>query len=198
MEQQTKEIISAAYTVYTLLKPDGRVVMSIDSFADAFQSNLASLEGFSQPSREAPSDERANISEEEAEGALQKGLQDAEETIKDKGKLASLLKKLKQKMKSIPLAGSVFANVPTMFRLVNSYLKDEYTDIPQTKLLLIVSALSYLVAPIDLIPDFIPVIGLLDDMAVIAACTKATRKELEKYLRWREENGLDTSDEIDA
>ena len=35
--------------------------------------------------------------------------------------------------------------------------------------MIIVGALSYLIFPIDLIPDFIPVVGLADDASVIAA-----------------------------
>ena len=93
-------------------------------------------------------------------------------------------------MKSLPMVGSVLANVPTMFKLLNSYLKGDYTDIPRKQLVIIVSAVSYLVSPIDLVPDFIPVVGLIDDMAIISICIKAVQSELEKYLAWREKNGL--------
>jgi len=35
--------------------------------------------------------------------------------------------------------------------------------------MIVVGALSYLIFPVDLIPDFIPVVGLVDDASVIAA-----------------------------
>ena len=41
--------------------------------------------------------------------------------------------------------------------------------VPKSSKLIIIGALSYLIIPIDLIPDFIPVIGLADDASVIAA-----------------------------
>lgn len=41
--------------------------------------------------------------------------------------------------------------------------------IPKSTKMVIVGALAYLVFPVDLIPDFIPVIGFADDSAVIAA-----------------------------
>lgn len=41
--------------------------------------------------------------------------------------------------------------------------------VPKSTKLIIVGALSYLIFPIDLIPDFIPVIGLADDATVVAA-----------------------------
>ena len=40
-------------------------------------------------------------------------------------------------------------------------------EVPKSSKMIIVGALSYLIFPIDLIPDFIPVIGLADDAAVI-------------------------------
>lgn len=41
--------------------------------------------------------------------------------------------------------------------------------VPKSSKMIIVGALSYLIFPIDLIPDFVPVVGLADDSAVIAA-----------------------------
>lgn len=41
--------------------------------------------------------------------------------------------------------------------------------VPKSSKMIIVGALSYLIFPVDLIPDFVPVVGLADDGAVIAA-----------------------------
>ena len=41
--------------------------------------------------------------------------------------------------------------------------------VPKSTKMIIVGALSYLIFPLDLIPDFIPVVGLVDDAGVIAA-----------------------------
>lgn len=40
--------------------------------------------------------------------------------------------------------------------------------VPKSSKMIIVGALSYLIFPVDLIPDFIPVVGLADDSAVVA------------------------------
>ena len=45
----------------------------------------------------------------------------------------------------------------------------------------IVAALGYFIFPIDLIPDFIPVFGYLDDLGVIMATIKFLGKELVPY-----------------
>ena len=42
-------------------------------------------------------------------------------------------------------------------------------QVPKSSKMIIVGALSYLIFPVDLIPDFIPVVGLADDASVIAA-----------------------------
>lgn len=42
--------------------------------------------------------------------------------------------------------------------------------------LLITAGLLYLLSPIDLIPDFIPVIGQLDDVILITGLLKLVRK----------------------
>ena len=158
MERNCMELVSAAYTMYSLLSPSDRVIISIDSFSEAFKSNLAILENNQNDTaaNTLGSSHGQRLTEEKAEETLMHGLHDAESTLDDTEKLSSLIKKLKQKMKSLPMVGSVLANVPTMFKLLNSYLKGDYTDIPRKQLIIIVSAVSYLVSPIDLVPDFYP------------------------------------------
>ena len=47
------------------------------------------------------------------------------------------------------------------------------------------AALVYLVSPIDAVPDFIPVAGLLDDAAVIMAAVAAMEAQLMRYRNQR-------------
>ena len=41
--------------------------------------------------------------------------------------------------------------------------------LPKQERMIIVGALGYLILPVDLIPDFIPVVGFADDIAIIIA-----------------------------
>src|SRR5512142_845062 len=59
----------------------------------------------------------------------------------------------------------VASRVPTYSRLVWALASDERT--PLSRKVLLVGALGYLLSPRDLIPDSIPVIGGLDDLAVV-------------------------------
>lgn len=49
------------------------------------------------------------------------------------------------------------------------YYTAKSPSVPKSSKMIVVGAISYLVFPIDLIPDFIPVVGLADDSAIIAA-----------------------------
>jgi uncharacterized membrane protein YkvA (DUF1232 family) len=47
------------------------------------------------------------------------------------------------------------------------------------------AALAYFVAPIDALPDFIPLTGFIDDAAVLALAFGAAEAELRRYCDWR-------------
>ncbi len=47
--------------------------------------------------------------------------------------------------------------------------------------LLLLAALLYFLSPIDLIPDFIPVIGYLDDLIIVPTLIWMAFKEMEKH-----------------
>jgi len=69
----------------------------------------------------------------------------------------SILKNLKQKARELKLEAQV---------LMIAY-KDKRT--PITAKLLIGITVGYLLSPNDLIPDFIPVLGILDDLIIVPA-----------------------------
>jgi uncharacterized membrane protein YkvA (DUF1232 family) len=50
---------------------------------------------------------------------------------------------------------------------------------------LIAGAILYAVSPADVIPDTIPVIGVLDDLAVVAVATRLVRGQLKAYARFK-------------
>jgi len=65
-----------------------------------------------------------------------------------------------------------------------------------TSIFAIISAISYFVFPIDAIPDFIPVVGLLDDTAVVSLALHLVSKDLDDYMDWRLQVGLDKAEPI--
>lgn len=74
--------------------------------------------------------------------------------------------------------------VPDVLRLVRSLLTDRTT--PLAVRFSLVVLVAWLVSPIDLVPDFLPVIGALDDVVVAVLILRYVRRRLgEEELRRR-------------
>lgn len=130
--------------------------------------------------------------EEAAKKALESCYGKAEELLGDHDRLEETLQRLEKKLENacpIQKVGEVLAIVPTLISLVRSYVKGEYKLVPVASLIAIVAALTYVVAHFDLIPDFIPGAGLLDDVAVLLFALKLVSSDVEEYKKWREKNG---------
>ena len=68
------------------------------------------------------------------------------------------------------------AIVPDLLRLIRGLIADATTPLDVRAVL--VAMLIWIVSPIDLIPEFIPVIGPLDDVAVAVLALRYTRRRL--------------------
>lgn len=67
-----------------------------------------------------------------------------------------------------------------------AYWRGEYRDISRKSMLTVVAGLMYFLSPLDAIPDFIPVFGMLDDIAVLAWVMKTLDGELSAFRAWRD------------
>ena len=113
----------------------------------------------------------------------------AEELIKDPGKLEELLQQFEAKIKELPVAGDALSKVPLMVSMIRSYITREYTAVSPKVIGTMIAAIIYLLKGKDLIPDSIPVVGYADDLAVFAAAFLIDEPELQAYSQWRQENG---------
>ena len=84
--------------------------------------------------------------------------------------------------------------IPLFISLIKSYTKKEYREIPLATVVAVAAALIYFLAPFDIIPDFIPGFGFVDDTSIIAFCFLACKHDLDRYSKWRSLN----KDIIDA
>jgi len=64
-----------------------------------------------------------------------------------------------------------------------------YEHVPWFTIATIVMALFYVLNPMDIIPDFIPGLGYIDDMAVLSIGMGWIQSDLHKYLDWKIEQG---------
>ena len=87
--------------------------------------------------------------------------------------------------KKAEFLGKQFENFKLMWSLLQDYWAREYTDVPWKLIAAIGFAVAYLVSPIDVIPDFIPFVGFVDDAAVFALVISAFQAELDEYKEWK-------------
>ena len=131
---------------------------------------------------------KEKISEEQVLNTLKSNYEQVQKMIEDEDKLEHLLERLEEKLKSIPKVGNKLSEIPAWISLVRSYINGEYKEIPLGSLVAIVAAMIYVVNPFDLIPDTIPVVGYLDDVAVITACLKLVETDVNEYTEWKSKN----------
>lgn len=86
-----------------------------------------------------------------------------------------------------------FSDFKVLFSMLRDYTTRKYTVVPWYIISSIGAALLYVISPIDLIPDFIPLIGYLDDATVLAFCLKLVHKEIILYKFWKEKTLSGTS-----
>jgi uncharacterized membrane protein YkvA (DUF1232 family) len=92
-----------------------------------------------------------------------------------------------QKVQRSGVLEGLLSDVQWMFCLVQDYWNGTYRRVPFRTIASVVFALLYVFWPADLIPDVIPVLGQLDDAAVVTMCLKLVRKDLEEYRKWKEQ-----------
>lgn len=84
-----------------------------------------------------------------------------------------------------PLA-RVWDDLQTSLRLVRAWGRRDYTGVGRGTIALLVGALLYFLCPIDAIIDAIPVLGYVDDAAVLAWVVGQVRAELESFRSWEQ------------
>ncbi|AKB79929.1 DUF1232 domain-containing protein [Methanosarcina horonobensis HB-1 = JCM 15518] len=72
--------------------------------------------------------------------------------------------------------------------LLFSMLLDSFNrkyPVPKKTVVVITVALLYLISPIDISPDILPLIGFVDDVAVFAFAFSLIKDDLENYRAWK-------------
>ncbi|UOR06621.1 YkvA family protein [Hymenobacter aerilatus] len=73
-----------------------------------------------------------------------------------------------------------------LIRLVTAFINGSYRELSKTTAISGLAVLLYVLSPIDLVPDALPVLGFLDDAALIAWFMERFRQELEHFKSWEE------------
>jgi len=65
--------------------------------------------------------------------------------------------------------------------LIKDYWKGEYRDVSLASITVFVLAIVYVLSRIDVLPDFIPLLGQIDDAFILLFCIYFLEKDLHKY-----------------
>ena len=82
----------------------------------------------------------------------------------------------------------VWDSLLASFRLLRAYATGSYRDIPWASLVSIVAAVVYFVMPLDLIPDFILGLGLIDDVALLGWILSSLKSDIDHFIEWEKDN----------
>lgn len=110
----------------------------------------------------------------------------AEKISQSNTKLSSLIESATEKLKKFaenPQIQEVKAHVDIITRMVKYHINGVYR-ISNKTLAILAMGLVYFITPIDLIPDFIPMIGYVDDLSVLVAVIKALQEDIHKFMAW--------------
>lgn len=111
----------------------------------------------------------------------------AKKYVDNPKKTAKLINKTKKKAKNNKGSlAKVWNNFQLLTELLKSWSTGEYRNISKKSIVFIIASILYFVSPIDIIPDFLFGIGIIDDAAVISFAIKQLSGEIEKYHLWKQ------------
>jgi len=72
-----------------------------------------------------------------------------------------------------------------MYGMLKDYRKGVYSKVPWFTIATIAFSFLYILNPLDIIPDFIPGLGYIDDMAIFTFGLRFIESDLHNYLDWK-------------
>jgi len=108
----------------------------------------------------------------------------------DMGKVAAKADDILEVIGRVDILKKFTARAALLLRLVSDYYNGKYSNVPWKTIAMAVFALLYVLNPVDLIPDYIPVIGFVDDAFVMGLAWAAVESDVQDYAVYKCENGL--------
>lgn len=94
--------------------------------------------------------------------------------------------RVSETVRSVPKRMRKVANqTQLVVELIDDVRDGTYRDLPWRSVAIVSAGLLYSVSPADLIPEFVPFLGALDDMVVMAFATRWIERDLKAYCRFK-------------
>lgn len=98
-------------------------------------------------------------------------------------------RELEEKFLANTALGELLFQARRLLALVKAYWRGEYRAVPRYTIAAVVAAFLYVLTPLDLLPDFIPFVGLLDDALMLSLCLRWVGNDLQAFEDWRLSRG---------
>lgn len=154
------------------------------------ESEVQSAERATSPERAAKSGERGGRMR--ASGPVRSAFQGLVERVSERigerqiPKVLDRRDRVKRELQTIPERMQKLTNQASLvLELIDDYRDGSYRAIPWRSLAVAAGALLYSVSPGDVVPDFVPVLGSLDDAFVLGLAMRIIRSDLERYCRFK-------------
>src|SRR5690606_23885388 len=115
-----------------------------------------------------------------------------------RGRLPALLMAVARKGEGGARFARLRGDLSLLGGLCAAWWRGEYRAIGNQALVAVVAALVYFLVPLDMVPDWLPGVGLLDDLAVLAWVLRTWEAELQAYRTWREAQAPEVLQRIEA
>lgn len=123
-----------------------------------------------------------------------KAKEKATETIQSNERLKNLLSTVNEKMSSLNMNSDGISKLgdrlKVLVRMLMAYVTGKYRVPPAKTIAIVAGGLIYFVMPLDFIPDFIPITGLLDDFTVILWVYNTLQSEIDEFIDWESKGSL--------
>lgn len=84
------------------------------------------------------------------------------------------------------LINRLWSDLPLLVRLLRAWKEGRHPGLSARTLMCVAGALLYLLSPVDLVPDFIPGVGVIDDLAVLALVFQSLAQDLAAFRAWEQ------------
>lgn len=122
--------------------------------------------------------------------SLREALRQAVEIADNPAQLSAMSQQVKAKLSTAQFSRSGMADlmdrIRTLLRMLRSYRIGEYREVPWRSVIMIVGALLYFLMPVDVIPDFFPGAGYIDDFSVILFVFNSIGRDIEAFRRFED------------
>jgi len=89
---------------------------------------------------------------------------------------------------NVGLLSRLIGNFKLLYSLIKDYWKGKYRRVSLWSVLIFIAGIVYVISPIDIIPDFLPLVGQIDDAIILVLCMYFLEKDLQKYKEWKIKN----------